>query len=136
MGETGTCGGRRRTKKHARRRRHRTRRGGFAPASFSGAVAGMNGQPAGADFRAIGVSGAGPGYEASSYGQKGGRRSRRGRRGHRRSRRRMRGGDASAMGGLGKGGVSASFTGGDYLKTDSGADLTVRGFGGTSTRVQ
>ena len=109
---SGSLGGRRRrnTKKHSHRRRHRTRRGGFAGASFGGIVDGMNGQPAGAAFTAVGVSGETP-YAASNYGgapstangySGGRRRSRRGRK-SRKSRHRMRGG-----GGTGGGGESGS----------------------------
>ena len=72
------CGaGRRRTRKlkksmkskKSRKQSRRTRRGGFAPASFAGAVVGANGQPAGADFRAVGVSGSSANPNASSYTQ-------------------------------------------------------------------
>jgi hypothetical protein len=96
MGEQ--CGtGRRRTKKSKKSRR-RTRRGGFAPASFQGAVLGANSQPAGAQFGAVGVSGSTANPNASSYTQNtagtyaayGGRRKSKGRKSRRRYR--MRGG--------------------------------------------
>jgi hypothetical protein len=68
------CGAGRRSRKlkkskKSRKQSRRTRRGGFAPASFSGAVVGANGQPAGADFRAVGVSGSSANSNASSYTQ-------------------------------------------------------------------
>ena len=150
----GSCGAeppaggrRRRTKKHHRRRRHRTLRGGTALPGYVGPVMGASGQPAGAGYEAFGLSRAGPAYRASSYDQQGEagdykalggrRRSRRHRsRRHRRSRHRMRGGDASDMGGLGKGGgASASFTTGEPITTDSGSSLTLRGFALGSTRA-
>ena len=108
MGEQCTNGGRRRrhTKKHRRSRRRHTRRGGFAPAGIIGTIPGQSGQPAGADFRAIGVSGGTPDSNASNYGGApstavaygGRRRSRRGRK-SRRSRYRMRGGGGTGGGG-------------------------------------
>jgi len=96
-------GRRRRSKKH-----RRTRRGGFAPASFRGAVEGMGGQPAGPDFGAVSVSGPTPNTNASNYGQAtagtyasygGRRRSRRSRKTRRSRRHRMRGGGGTGGGG-------------------------------------
>jgi hypothetical protein len=110
MGDSTKCGaGRRSTrklKKSRKSRKHsrRTRRGGFAPASFSGAITGANGQPAGADFRAIGVSGSSANPNASSYTQNtagtyAGYGGRRGKRGSRRSRKyRVRGGGGTGGG--------------------------------------
>ena len=108
------CGAGRRSRKlkkskKSRKQSRRTRRGGFAPASFAGAITGANGQPAGADFRAVGVSGSSANTNASSYTQSaagtyaayGGRK-----RGSRRSRKyRSRGG-----GGTGGGEGSRIFT--------------------------
>ena len=107
------CGAGRRSRKlkkskKSRKQSRRTRRGGFAPASFTGAITGANGQPAGADFRAVGVSGSSPNAGASNYTQSaagtyaayGGRR---GKRGSRRSRKyRSRGGGGT--GGAGEAG--------------------------------
>ena len=120
--EPSAGGRRRRTKKHHHRRRHRTLRGGTALPGYVYPIMGPNGVPAGAGFEAFGISRAGPAYSASTYNQGGEagdykalggrRRSLRHRsRRHRRSRHRMRGGDASDMGGLGKGGVTSSFVG-------------------------
>lgn len=132
-------GGRRRrhtkkSKKHSRRHRRHTRRGGFAPASFSGAVLGANGQPAGAAYGAVGVSGSSANPNASSYAGApdtmkayGGGRRRRGRK----TRRRMRGGDASPMGGEGHGGMSSAFGGESVGFNAPGAAVHY----GVSTRV-
>jgi hypothetical protein len=142
MADKCNAGGRRRhtkkSKKHSRRRH--TRRGGAALASYNGPVLGQGGQPAGASFSAVGVSGATPNTNASNYGgapststgYSGGRRSRRGRKSHRRSRHRMRGGNASApMGGEGKGGgVATSFVG-----DIGGANWPIAGRDGVSTRT-
>lgn len=100
MGEQCGTGGRRRHTKKSKKSRRRTRRGGFAPASFQGAVLGANGQPAGAQFGAVGVSGSSANPNASSYTQNtagtyaayGGRRRKSRGRKSRRSRHRMRGG--------------------------------------------
>jgi len=121
MGEqcSGTGGRRRRhTKKHHRRSRHRSRRGGAALADFRGVETYPGGH---IDVRAAtGISGSSANQNASSYDQNtagsyasyGGRRRRTRRHRHRRSRHRMRGGDAfSPMGGDGKGGVTAGWSG-------------------------
>jgi hypothetical protein len=105
--------GRRHTKKskksHIRRRRH-TLRGGVALPSFNGAVSGANGQPAGPDYSASGLSGRAF-YPASNYttgspstasangySALGGRRRKSGK-SRRKSRRGMRGGGGTGGGG-------------------------------------
>jgi hypothetical protein len=103
------CGAGRRSRKlkkskKSRKQSRRTRRGGFAPASFAGAITGANGQPAGADFRAVGVSGSSANPNASNYTQSaagtyaayGGRK-----RGSRSRKYRSRGGGGTGGGGEG-----------------------------------
>jgi len=98
-------GGRRRSKKSKSRKNRKTRRGGFAPASFEGAVRGADGQPAGAAFTAAGVSGSHVNMNASNYGgapstaagYSGGRRSRKHRSRKHRSRRMRGGSDGSRV---------------------------------------
>jgi hypothetical protein len=108
--------GRRHTKKskksHTRRhgRRRHTLRGGVALPSFNGAVSGANGQPAGPDYSASGLSGRAF-YPASNYttgspstasangySALGGRRRKSGK-SRRKSRRGMRGGGGTGGGG-------------------------------------
>jgi hypothetical protein len=136
------CGAGRRSRKlkkskKSRKQSRRTRRGGFAPASFAGAITGANGQPAGADFRAVGVSGSSANPNASSYTQNtagtyaayGGRR---GKRGSRRSRKyRSRGGGGT--GGAGETGsrIFTSFEGESVGVSAPGGAIRVPTYAGS-----
>jgi hypothetical protein len=127
------CGAGRRSRKlkkskKSRKQSRRTRRGGFAPASFAGAITGANGQPAGADFRAVGVSGSSANTNASNYTQSaagtyaayGGRK-----RGSRRSRSRKyrsRGGGGTGGGGEGSR-IFASYQGDSVGASAPGAAI-------------
>ena len=117
-----SSGGRRRHTRKSRktrkvRRTRHSRRGGFAPASFQGVVTGANGQPAGAQFGAVGVSTSSPNTNASNYtgaadtsaGYSGGRR-RRGRKSRKTRRHRMRGGTGGQSVGYGFAGESVGGT--------------------------
>jgi hypothetical protein len=134
------CGSGRRSRKlkkskKSRKQSRRTRRGGFAPASFTGAINGANGQPAGADFRAVGVSGSSANPNASSYTQNtagtyaayGGRK-----RGSRRSRKyRSRGGGGT--GGAGETGsrIFTSFEGQSVGASAPGGAIRVPTYAGS-----
>jgi hypothetical protein len=143
MADSTKCGAGRRSRKlkkskKSRKQSRRTRRGGFAPASFSGAITGANGQPAGADFRAVGVSGSSANPNASSYTQNtagtyaayGGRK-----RGSRRSRRsrkyRIRGGGGT--GGAGETGsrIFTSFEGESVGASAPGGAIRVPTYAGS-----
>jgi hypothetical protein len=133
------CGAGRRSRKlkkskKSRKQSRRTRRGGFAPASFAGAITGANGQPAGADFRAVGVSGSSANTNASNYTQSaagtyaayGGRK-----RGSRRSRKyRSRGGGGTGGGGEGSR-IFTSYGGESVGASAPGGAIRVPAYGGS-----
>jgi hypothetical protein len=136
------CGAGRRSRKlkkskKSRKQSRRTRRGGFAPASFSGAITGANGQPAGADFRAVGVSGSSANTNASSYTQNtagtyaayGGRKRRSRSRGSRKYRSRGGGG----TGGAGETGsrIFASYQGDSVGASAPGGAIRVPTYAGS-----